>query len=288
MKKNLVLGKGLDALIPLYSQQEEDTADQSQHSEIEIGRLVPNAAQPRKVFNDEKIDELSESIKTHGVLQPLLVAPLDNGNYQIVAGERRWRAASRAGLKTVPVIVKNYSEQEILAISLVENLQRQDLNDIEKAHTYQTLIEKFALTHETLASMLGISRAAVTNTLRLLALTDKEQQALLNNKISSGHARALLSMPEGNMRSSALDAILKNSLSVREAEKLVKNISNKKTVKQQSVKDINLLQLESDITEVLGSKVLISEFDGKGKITIEYYSKAERERLIEGLLSLDK
>ena len=286
MKNNQVLGKGLDALIPFYSDAEDSNDKNTEPTEMSIDRLIANSAQPRKFFSDEKIDELSESIKTHGVLQPLIVVPLEGGNYKIVAGERRWRAANKAGFSTVPVIIKNYNDQEVLAISLVENLQRQDLSDLEKAHTYQTLIEQFNLTHDALASTLGISRTAVTNTLRLLALNDTEQDALFNNKITPGHARALLSMPEGKMRANALEAIIKNSLSVREAEKLVKNISNPKAVKPHPAKDVNISQLENELTEAVGNKVLINELDGKGKIIIEYYSKLDRDRLVEELMSL--
>jgi ParB family chromosome partitioning protein len=283
MKKNSVaLGKGLDALIPIYSDESADFNEQSQPTEIAVGKLFANTAQPRKYFNDEKISELSESIKTHGVLQPLIVVPSVDGKYKIVAGERRWRAAKRAGLETVPVLIKNYSEQEILAISLVENLQRQDLHDIEKAVTYQTLIEEFSLTHDALAAMLGISRTAVTNTLRLLSLTKEEQDALVENKITSGHARALLSLPENKVRQNALAAIIKNNLSVRETEKLVKNIIHPKPVKPQ-VKDVNIMQLEAELTEIVGSKVQINEFDGRGKIIIEYYNKTDRDRIIEDL-----
>jgi ParB family chromosome partitioning protein len=283
MKKNSVaLGKGLDALIPIYSDESADVNEQSQPTEIAVGKLFANTAQPRKYFNDEKISELSESIKTHGVLQPLIVVPSADGKYKIVAGERRWRAAKRAGLETVPVLIKNYSEQEILAISLVENLQRQDLHDIEKAVTYQTLIEEFSLTHDALAAMLGISRTAVTNTLRLLSLTKEEQDALVENKITSGHARALLSLPENKVRQNALAAIIKNNLSVRETEKLVKNIIHPKPVKPQ-VKDVNIMQLEAELTEIVGSKVQINEFDGRGKIIIEYYNKNDRDRIIEDL-----
>jgi ParB family chromosome partitioning protein len=283
MKKNSVaLGKGLDALIPIYSNETSPANEQGQPTEIAINKLCANTAQPRKYFNDEKISELSESIKTHGVLQPLIVVPVEDGKYKIVAGERRWRAAKRAGLETIPVLIKNYNEQEILAISLVENLQRQDLHDIEKAITYQTLIEEFSLTHDALAAMLGISRAAVSNTLRLLSLTKEEQDALIEDKISSGHARALLSLPEGKMREHALSAIIKNNLSVRETEKLVKNIIKPKPAKPQ-FKDVNLMQLETELTEILGSKVLINEFNGKGKIIIEYYDKNDRDRIIEEL-----
>ncbi|NMC55636.1 MAG: ParB/RepB/Spo0J family partition protein [Eubacteriaceae bacterium] len=288
MKNNQALGRGLDALIPFYAEDVQSEDAKSDSSEVEINLLVANSAQPRKIFDDEKIEELSESIKTHGVLQPLIVVPQNNGKYKIVAGERRWRAATKAGLKTVPVIIKNYSEQEVLAISLVENLQRQDLHDIEKAHTYQKLIEEFSLTHDSLASVLGISRTAVTNTLRLLSLTDTEQDALLKNKISSGHARALLSLPEGKMRSNALEAIIKNTLSVREAEKLVKNISSPKVIKNAVLKDVHIIQLETELTEAVGNKVIINESEGKGKIIIEYYNKSDRDRLVEELRLLSE
>lgn len=288
MKNNQALGRGLDALIPFYAEDMQAEEVKSNSTEMALDLLVANSAQPRKIFNDEKIDELSESIKTHGVLQPLIVVPQNNGKYKIVAGERRWRAASKAGLKTVPVIIKNYDEQEILAISLVENLQRQDLHDMEKARTYQKLIEEFSLTHDSLASILGISRTAVTNTLRLLSLTDTEQDALLKNKITPGHARTLLSLPEGKMRNNALDAIIKNCLSVREAEKLVKNISNPKIIKHPVLKDVHIIQLETELTEAIGNKVLINESEGKGKIIIEYYDNSDRDRLIEDLLLLSE
>lgn len=281
MKNNSVLGKGLDALIPYYS-QETEKSDSGVVQELAIEKIKPNPQQPRKVFEEDKIDELSQSIRTHGVLQPLIVVDRGRGMYMIVAGERRWRAASAAGLTTVPAIVRPYSDEEVLAISLVENLQRQDLHDLEKASTYQMLIDQFGLTHDSLASTLGISRTAVTNTLRLLNLSKEEQNYLLEDKITAGHARALLSLPKGALRAKTLNKMIKAQLSVRDAENLVRQLMRSPAKKTQP-KESNLSALESELSEILGRKVLIHPTDKQGKIVLEYYDADDRERLIQTL-----
>ncbi len=284
MKNNSVLGKGLDALIPYYS-HETPEADAGLVQQLAIDHIKPNPNQPRKVFEDDKIEELSKSIETHGVLQPLIVVDRGRGMYMIVAGERRWRAASMAGLQSIPAIVRPYSDEEVLAISLVENLQRQDLHDLEKAATYQMLIDQFGLTHESLAATLGISRTAVTNTLRLLSLSKEEQDYLLKEKITPGHARALLSLPLGVARTKALNQMVKNQLSVRQAETLVRDLS-KPAADKPTAKESNHTALEAELGELLGRKVLINTAGKQGKIVLEYYDADDRERLIESLKTL--
>ncbi|NLL50230.1 MAG: ParB/RepB/Spo0J family partition protein [Eubacteriaceae bacterium] len=284
MKPNSVLGKGLDALIPYYA-HETEMDEVSAVQELPIEKIKPNPNQPRKIFTEDTLAELSQSIQAHGILQPLIVVDRDDGTYMIVAGERRWRAASMTNLKTVPAIVRSYSDEEVLAISLVENLQRENLHDLEKASTYQMLIDQFQLTHESLAATLGISRAAVTNTLRLLSLSQEEQDALLKEQITAGHARALLSLPLGPLRTKALNTMMKKRLSVRDAETLVRNLSKPAAVAPLT-KESNHAALETELSALLGRKVLIHPRGKRGNILLEYYDANDREHLIDALKKL--
>lgn len=275
------LGRGLDALIPGYESDEKsvDTGVKQVH----ISYIKPNEEQPRKYFEPEKIKELSESIKLHGVIQPILV--VKNGSYYtIVAGERRYRAAVLAGLKEVPVIEKEFSDEEILQIALIENLQREDLNDIEEALAYQQLGERFHYTQEEIAERIGKSRAAVANTLRLLTLPEKIQSFIAEKKLSAGHARAVMSLEEETERLAFAEHIIANGLSVRDAEKLAKNwkelSSAHKPAKPKPEKAAYLKQFEEDLCQNLGTKVLIVPSGKKGKIQIDYYSNEDLERLI--------
>lgn len=275
------LGRGLDALIPSY--ESEDLPVESGVKEINISYIKPNEDQPRKYFEPEKIKELSESIRQHGVIQPILVVK-DGSYYTIVAGERRYRAAVLAGLKEVPVIEKSFTEEEILQIALIENLQREDLNDIEEAQAYQQLADRFSLTQEEIAVKIGKSRAAVANTLRLLALPEKIQNMVIEKKISAGHARAIISIEGEAEQLSFANEIISHDLSVREAEKRSKEWKDRPTAKKEK-KGMPpaapyIKQFEDELCLNLGTKVHILQSGKKGKIQIDYYSNDDLERLI--------
>lgn len=275
------LGKGLQALIPEIEEEKENSLD------IKIKDIHPNQYQPRKNFDQDKLSELAISIEEHGLIQPIVVSPTKKG-YQIVAGERRWRAANMIGLESVPAIVKEYTEQELMEIALIENLQREDLNIMEEAAAYKQLMEQFNLTQEQIAQRLGKSRTLIANTLRLLSLDKDLQDMIRNNKITAGHGRALLS--EGNIKKRKFLAkrTIEDKLSVRDLEKIVKNSkSEKKSVKKANAKSrvkTNIyLELEDNLQRVLGTKVSINNKDKKGKIEIEYYSEEDLDRIYEAI-----
>lgn len=283
--KNKGLGRGLDALIPSY-----ETSDESMNANgvetIDINSIKPNEKQPRKYFEPEKIKELSDSIKQHGVIQPILVVP-SGANYMIVAGERRYRAALQAGLKEIPAIIKEFSNDQILQIALIENLQREDLNDMEEALAYKQLSEEFHMTQEEIAERIGKSRAAVANTLRLLTLPESVQNYIAEKKLTAGHARAVLMIEDEKARKVFADFIIKKNLSVRDAEKLSREFqadeesSQEASVQKTKEKAPYIRQFEEELCENLGTKVSISSKGVKGKIEIEYYSNDDLERLIE-------
>lgn len=300
------LGKGLGAIFGedvLKENKEETEKKAKAKAEEEMdekGRILmlkldlvqPNKEQPRKTFDEEKINELAESIKNYGVLQPLLVQKNDSF-YEIIAGERRWRAAKAAGLKEVPAVLKEYSKQEAMEISLIENVQRADLNPIEEALGYRQLIDEFGLTQEEIAVRVAKSRAAITNTMRLLKLDEQIQNMLVQGVITSGHARALLSVEEAQMQLKAAKEILDKKLSVRETERLVKRLQKEASgeKKEEKKKDETLAliyqDLEDRMTSVMGTKVSIHNKDkNKGRIEIEYYSEAELERIVEMIESI--
>ena len=287
------LGKGLDSLISDKVNKPATTAVEKPKSEhaadaiiMDINKVEPNREQPRKKFDEDALLELSESIKQFGVLQPLLVTERKD-YYEIIAGERRWRAAKMAGLKEVPVIIKKLTEQEIMEISLIENIQRENLNPIEEALAYKKLINEFNLKQDEVAERVSKSRTAVTNAMRLLKLNDKVQQMVIDEMLTTGHARALLAIEDENMQHTVAQQIFDEKLSVRDTEKLVKNIQNgKKTAKEKEVLDPKLKVIYDDLAEqmkkILGTKVLISAKDEKsGKIEIEYYSQDELDRIID-------
>ena len=253
---------------------------------MDINKVEPNREQPRKKFDEDALLELSESIKQFGVLQPLLVTERKD-YYEIIAGERRWRAAKMAGLKEVPVIIKKLTEQEIMEISLIENIQRENLNPIEEALAYKKLINEFNLKQDEVAERVSKSRTAVTNAMRLLKLNDKVQQMVIDEMLTTGHARALLAIEDEDMQHTVAQQIFDEKLSVRDTEKLVKNIQNgKKTAKEKEVLDPKLKVIYDDLAEqmkkILGTKVLINAKDEKsGKIEIEYYSQDELDRIID-------
>lgn len=260
---------------------------------VKISLIEPNSGQPRKNFDPEQIKELSESIKKYGILQPLLVQKKDE-HYEIVAGERRWRAAREAGLKEIPVVVKEYSKQQAMEISLIENIQRADLNPIEEAQAYQRLMQEFDLTQEEIAERVSKNRATVTNSLRLLKLDKRVQEMLVQNQLTGGHARTLLGLEDAEQQYQTALKIIAEKLSVREVEKLVKSINKprkSKKEKEEEEKDITFVfrDLEERMKQAMGTKVVINRRDrNKGKVEIEYYSQAELERIVELLESLKR
>jgi ParB family chromosome partitioning protein len=266
------LGRGLEALIPKADKQHG-------YALASINEIKPNIFQPRKEFDEETISELASSIKEKGILQPLVVRTI-SGGYEIIAGERRWRAAQRAGITRVPVIIKEASDREVLELALIENLQREDLNPIEEAGAYQQLIEEFKLTHEDLSQQIGKDRSTITNQLRLLKLPEEAKKALIAGEITAGHARAILSIESPAEAAEALRAIQKQKLSVRKAEQLIQNISKrkKKDAKPQS-DNIYIRQITDDLKRSLSTQVRIVDKQGKGRIEIDYYSNEELERL---------
>lgn len=259
---------------------------------LSVYKIEPNGSQPRKVFDEEQLNELSESIKSYGILQPLLVQKQSQGdNYEIIAGERRWRAAKLAGLKEVPVLIREYSKQQTMEIALIENVQREDLNPIEEAKAYQMLIQEFGLKQEEVAERVSKNRATVTNSMRLLKLDERVQDMLIQNSITGGHARALLGLEEGEQQFQIARKIINNKLSVREVERLVKMLAKpeKKKEEKPEEKDLTIFyqELEDRLKAVMGTKVIINKKDkNKGRIEIEYYSSAELERLAELLQSI--
>lgn len=270
------LGKGLSALLSEVITEE----DSQEVRNLPIIDIEPNESQPRKKFSNTELEELSESIKTHGIIQPIIVQA-NGSKYSIIAGERRWRAAHLAGLTEVPVIVRLLSEQETLEISLIENIQRQDLNAIELAQAYKALTEQFSLTQEEVADKVGKSRSAVANIMRLLKLSDYVQEKVLDEAISYGHARAVLALKDEKTQNLVVDDVIARDLSVRETEKLIQKIlDNDKESKIE--KEINPFyrEIQEGLQRILGTKVKIKHGNKKGKIEIEYYSEDELERII--------
>lgn len=257
-------------------------------TEMEIDLVYPNPNQPRKIFDENALADLTASIKKHGVIQPIVVTKTENG-YMIVAGERRFRASKNAGLKTVPVIVKSYSDRQVKEVSIIENLQREDLNPIESANAMKKLMEDFSLTQEELAERLGKSRSSVANTLRLLTLNSEVIDLVSQNKLSQGHARALISLPKPMQKILAYKSI-KDNLSVREVEKKVREYLNPSKPKQKkvSILSIELRDLIDRMQRVLGTKVGAIGNDNKGRIYIDYYTQDDLDRLVEIIEKLEK
>ena len=295
------LGKGLDSLIPDNKSMKSVTSEKTVESKedavaksgvqvMKINEVEPNRDQPRKNFDEDALLELSDSIKQFCVLQPLLVRKRKD-YYEIIAGERRWRAAKLAGVKEVPVIEKEYTDQEILEIGLIENIQRENLNPIEEAIAYKRLLEEFNLKQDEVAERVSKSRTAVTNSMRLLKLSDKVQQMIIDDMISTGHARALLAIDDPELQYTLANKIFDEKLSVRETEKLVKEIKNPKKPKEKKpVANSFIYQdLEEKMKSVFGTKVSIaSKGKGKGKIEIEYYSDDELEHLFDMMMSIKR
>lgn len=295
------LGKGLDSLIKDNSSAKktaaantssENKAEEMKSGEqmMKINMVEPNRDQPRKKFEEDALLELADSIKQFGVLQPLLVRKRKD-YYEIIAGERRWRAAKMAGVKEVPVIIKDYTEQEIVEIGLIENIQRENLNPIEEAMAFKKLLEEFNLKQDEVAERVSKSRTAVTNSMRLLKLDERVQEMIVDDMISTGHARALLAIDDKEQQYDLANKIFDEKLSVRETEKLVKEIKNPKKPKMKKKVENEFIytDLENRMKEVMGTKVNISsKGNGKGKIEIEYYSDDELERMFEMIMSIRK
>ncbi|MFL0248545.1 ParB/RepB/Spo0J family partition protein [Candidatus Clostridium stratigraminis] len=275
MNKKFGLGKGLGALIP-------EEADEKNHVNlIPINMIKPNEKQPRKNFDAEKIEQLAESIREHGIVQPVVLKKEENA-YIIIAGERRWRAAKAAGVREIPAVVMDITDKEILEISLIENIQREDLNPIEEAVAYKRLIDEFSLTQEELSKRVGKSRTAVTNCLRLMNLDPRVQEYLIEGILSEGHGRALLAVSNKDIQYNLAKNIIDEGLNVRDIEKLIKDLNN---VKQKKVKENNenifYLDIKDKLQEYFGTKVQLINKKNKGKIEIEYYSEDDLERILD-------
>ena len=291
------LGKGLDSLIPetikptpqektkVVEKVVEKIVEKPIEMKVKLSKIGPREDQPRKQFDEDALAELAESIKQVGIIQPLVVQE-KNGFYEIIAGERRWRAAKIAGLKEVPVIVKKYSDLEIMEISLIENIQRENLNPIEEALAYKRLLNEFHLKQDELAERVSKSRAAVTNSMRLLKLDERVQQMVIDDILTTGHARALLGIEDPELQVNVATRVFDEKLRVREVEKLVRKIQEKKQEQPKSdpVDDFIYTDLEEKMKAAMGTKVSIKQkAKGKGKIEIEYYSREDLERIFEAI-----
>ncbi len=292
------LGKGLSNLINVEEEKKEDNVIVKEvvkevkvpaETKVKLSLIEPNKDQPRKAFDEDALIELSESIKQYGVLQPLLVQKKDN-YYEIIAGERRWRAAKLAGVKEVPVVIKDYSTQEVMEIALIENIQREDLNPIEEARAYQRLIRDYRLKQDEVAEKVSKSRAAITNSLRLLKLDERVQDMVIEGKISSGHARTIISIDDKDKQYMIAQKIFDEKLSVREVEKLMKNLdAPEKKEKKIPANDFVYRDLEQKLKNIIGTQVIIkNKSNNKGKIEIDYYSQEELERIYELLRKINQ
>ena len=293
------LGKGLNSL---FNEEdiEEVTSEITKSSEGDIKKvrmslIEPNKKQPRRHFDEEKITTLADSIKEHGLIQPIIITPSDNNMYKIVAGERRWRAAKIAGIKEIPVIIKKLTRQEIMEISLIENIQREDLNPIEEALAFKRLLTEFNLKQDEVAERVSKSRTAVTNAMRLLKLNEKVQQMVIDEMLTTGHARALLGIEDQEQQYIIAQKIFDEKLSVRDTEKLVKSLQNEKKKKKEEKEKIDpkleavYHDLEEQMKGILGTKVCINHKDAKkGKLEIEYYSQDELDRIIDMIRTIQK
>jgi ParB family chromosome partitioning protein len=276
--KKATLGRGLDALIPVDEEAKG-------YILADIDQIKPNAYQPRKEFDEDGIDELASSIKEKGIIQPLVGRKIGD-RYEIIAGERRWRAAQKAGLRRIPIILKDASDNEVLELALIENLQREDLNPIEEAIAYEQLIGDFGLTHDEISKRIGKDRSTITNQIRLLKLPERVKQAIMNREISAGHARAILSIESQSKALEILDLIKRNKLSVRQTEKLVQgSIKEREADKKQKYVDPFLSNVTERLKRALGTQIKITDRNGRGKIEIEYYSLDDLERIVESLMT---
>lgn len=275
------LGKGLDALIPGGSAAVSENAV----AQVSIDAIARNPRQPRQSFGESELDELAASIREHGVIQPLIVSPASGGTYTLIAGERRWQAARKAGFKTVPVVIRRASDQQLLELALIENVQRADLNAIEEAEAFQNLAKEFGLSHDAIAARVGKSRVAVTNTLRLLDAASAVKQALVDGKISEGHARALLGLSSARAQDAALKTVVNLDLSVRQTEQLVRKLGgHKPPAKKKTGRSADVNDIEKRLRNSLGTKVALKHGKKGGTVTIHYYSDEELDALLKKLL----
>ena len=289
IKKKSGLGKGLGALMGMDKPIETLIRDNDVITELKITKIIPDKNQPRKDFDSEKLKALSDSISENGVIQPLIVTDEKNGFYRIIAGERRWRASKLAGLETVPVVIRDYTSEQSAAVSLVENLQREDLNAIEEAFGYKRLMEEFNLTQAQIAEKVGRSRPAIANALRLLTLPESIRDMVVYGEISSGHARAIAGISDEDMQKDLAQKVIVEDLNVRQLEKLISNIEQNKSASKTTFKKIEidknlkaqLKETEKSLMQKFGTKIKISTGAKKGKIEIEYYDSEGLERLIK-------
>lgn len=283
MAQRKALGRGLSALLGTPDLETPESL-----REIDIDRILPNSHQPRKNFDEAALNELTDSIREHGVVQPVVVRPLDDGFFQLIAGERRWRASQRAGLCRIPAVIREAGEHDALELALIENLQREDLNPIEEAQAYERLISDFGLTQEDVARRVGKNRATIANMLRLLRLPTEVQQWLRENRLTTGHAKALLSLSDLNAILDSARKIIQGNYSVRQAEMLVSRYTTDGGLKEDAVaaetEDPNVKAAIHALEQVLGTKVTVHESGGKGKIEIHFFSLEEMNRMYEGLL----
>ena len=277
-------GLGLEALLNSKMNELNEKTQETGVFEVDIDKIEPNKNQPRKIFEENALEELAESIKEHGVIQPIILKKINSG-YEIIAGERRWRASKIAGIKKIPAVVKNIDDLKAFETALVENLQREGLNPMEEAKSYKRLIEEFSLSQEEAAKKVGKSRSVVANVMRLLNLDERVQIFISENKLSNGHGRALLGISDNNIQFETAEKIIQEELSVRETEKLVKKITENNNKDKKEKREIkfntnNYKYIENDLKRIFGTKVKLSNNKNKGKIEIEYYSDEDLDRLI--------
>ena len=285
-KKTGGLGKGISALIPESSEKKVEIKPEGAINTLKLTQIEPNPDQPRKAFDDEKLAALADSVKEHGILQPIVVKKNENGLYTIIAGERRWRAARMAKLKEVPVIIKDFDEKTVMEVSLIENLQREDLNPIEEALGYERLLKEFGLTQEEIAAKVGKSRPAVANTMRILALSQPVRRLVEQLELSAGHGRALLGIEDAKLQEETAYIIIERDWSVRQTENYVNQLAKEKKEKPAEKPDkINVAkaELEERLGNLLGTKVTIKQGAKKGRIEIEFYDKESLEKIVNKL-----
>lgn len=286
------LGKGLGALLSVYEDKtyEENarTKADSGFENVEISRIIANPNQPRKHFDEASLKELAASIKTHGIIQPIVLNKSEDGKYMIIAGERRWRAAKLAGLTEVPAFIRNYTPKQVKEIAIIENLQREDLNPIEAARAIKQLMEEYDLTQEVVAERIGKSRPSITNTLRLLTLSTDVINLVEQNKLSAGHARCLVVIEDPREQIKIASMTIAKKLSVRDIEKLVKNLTNPKPQRPKNEQSIELKDMVNEMQRVFGTKVSAIGNDNKGRIYMDYYSKDDLDRISELIKIINK
>ncbi|MBC7879526.1 MAG: ParB/RepB/Spo0J family partition protein [Anaerolineales bacterium] len=278
------LGKGLESLIPTGGKSSPVSSGIGGVQQVAVDAIQPNPRQPRIHFKEEDLAELAASIREHGVIQPLIVTPNGDGTFTLIAGERRWQASQKAGLRTVPVITRQANNQQMLEVALIENVQRADLNSMEEAEAYRQLVEEFGLSHEAVAKRVGKSRVAITNTLRLLSLADVVKQALVDGKVTEGHARALLALSTQKAQASALQTVINLSFSVRQTEEYIRKLAGQKPIKaKKPSRNADVNDVEKRLQHSLGTKVALKHGKKGGTVTIYYYSSEELDALLEKL-----